>query len=248
MTLLAAGLLSSTAAWCGPATFDASAMAPPQSRGIGAQQPGKSGAKPAAHWARFYLWIKSDKPTYKVGDLMDFTIKANKSCYVMVYCVGTDGKTTVICPSAFSPKNHLTGGVAFKLRDSKGRKLEQFGPGGAETVQVVATERPLNVKQLLAKVTAPKPLKSEGSAAPEVTPAENNEATAETDNASLGTPTAPPVVADPQPFVNETEALIRGFVREKSRSIGAARPNATPTPDTDGVYGLATVKYKVVGK
>lgn len=236
------------AAWSG-ALFSEGNMVP-QARTIGSQ---------STNWTRFAVKITTDRKRYNVGDLMDLRVRANRDCYIMVYCVGTDGKTSVVCPSAFSPKNRVFANVPFRLRDRKGARLKQYGPSGTETVQVVATDRPIDVKALLAKVAgASRPPAGNVPTPPD--PPAGTDATADdpaagtpdppvsgTDTPPLaGEPDAPPVVADPQQFVNETEALIRGFVRTKSRSIGPAQ--IKQNNPQNAVFGLYSVRYQVVHK
>jgi len=174
LTLLSAVVLAlgpgGSAATTVPA-FDEDAMTDIQTRGIGPQT--SKVTQNAKQWAKFHVHLTTDRKAYRIGDLMDIRIQADRDCYVMVYYVSSEGKTSVICPSPFSTRNRLRAGRTFRLLDNRGRKLQQLGPPGSELLQVVATERQLDLKALLAKKQgvrpkAPTPAAVEPSPAPSV--------------------------------------------------------------------------------
>lgn len=204
----------------------------------------------ADKWARFNVTIRTDKPVYKIGDLMRITITSERNCYIMVYYVNSRGDTSVICPSAFSSRRQVFAKRPFKLVDNKGQALQQNGPAGSETLQVVATDRPLDVATL-SKLGQPI-----HTTAPAPAPSGND---GDFDDGASAPPTmqpepVPTTVGDTTPisrddeFVDDTSKAIERMVVSRSNGIAARYKNIGPTTrfrPQDGVYGLSSVTYKV---
>lgn len=257
--LLAALLVGgSKSVQAAPRLFDPGAVTQGMTKNIGPQS--GPAVQQASHWARFNVTIQTDKQVYKIGDLMRITINANKNCYIMVYYMNSKGETSVICPSAFSSRRKVVAGKPFRLVDNQGRALKQLGPAGTETVQVVATDKPLDVNSLAKlrhqtapavaanpapKPQKPSPMKQKPNPQKPTTPQQPTTPEIDENSTTVGNTTE---VSDGDQFVDDTTKAIRAMVASRSKEISARYKTIGPTTKfgvKDSVYGMASVKYRV---
>lgn len=270
LALLSVAALAVSPGWgAAPPTFDDDRMTRIQVRGIGPQV--SHVVQGAKQWAKFRVRLTTDRQAYRIGDLMDIRIQADRDCFVMVYYVSSDGRTSVICPSPFSRRNRVRAGQAFRLLDNGGRKLQQQGRAGTEVLQVVATEKELDLAVLLKQKQGGAPPAPSPAVPPATSPAPSepmtppspgpptltsgSERTYDENGNPIQAPASPPgesvaapiPVPDPHAFVQDAETLIRGMVLERSRAIAARGVGPAASPGRgDRVFGLASVTYRVV--
>ncbi|MBM3463674.1 MAG: DUF4384 domain-containing protein [Armatimonadetes bacterium] len=202
-------------------------------------------AEDAPKWAEFDLTVSSNKKSYAIGEAMDITITAERDCYIIVYYVNSQGKTAVVCPSAFSKNNRVEAGHAFPLVDNKGRQLRQAGPEGNETIQVVATEQPLDVAKLPGVKLPPV---AGGSTNPPVTAASPSPSEPAAPAQPLAQATTTVTVADADAFVAGTEKAIRKQVLARCKKLAKTKGKDIDDDSftvSDSVFGLASLKYTV---
>lgn len=202
------------AAWASGAAYAAPAMVTEKSidtKNIGAQP---ALASQANRWARFPVTLKTNKPVYRIGDEMDVTITAARDCYIVLYYINSKGQTSIICPSPFSSENRVQAGEAFHLRDNAGQLLRQYGPVGKETIQVIATEKPLDMAafhKISGMANKPRPQ----TAAPVSTP-----------RPPAPSPTRPATVQTPKPQANATTSTV--VASDEFETDGPAAPPPPP--------------------
>lgn len=92
--------------------------------------------------------LKLDRSTYKVGENARIKLRANQDCYFVLYSINSLGNASIVCPSYYSPNNRLYANRDYYLRDVNGNFIEQKGPVGRETLQVIATKKPINMAVL----------------------------------------------------------------------------------------------------
>lgn len=207
-------------------------------------------AEQAAKWAQFDLTLSSDKKAYRIGEAMDVTVTSDRDCYVIVYYVNAAGKTAIVCPSPFSPDNRVKAHYAWSLLDKRGHKLIQGGPEGTETLQVVATEQPIDLSTLPG-------LKLPGAAARATTTASHPTTPdpASPEMAGTATPTGDKVAAsstvdvtNADEFVDGAGKCIRQRVKERCRKLARRSKKDIENGDfetTDSVFGLGSLTYQV---
>lgn len=101
---------------------------------------------------RIPITLKTDKPAYAVGDLMQVEVKADASCYFILYYLDASGEAHVVVPSPFSSHDRLYAGQTLRVLDSAGHPLQQKGPAGTERIQVIASRERLDLTKFRAFV------------------------------------------------------------------------------------------------
>lgn len=201
-------------------------------------------AEQATKWAQFNLTISCDKKEYKIGELTDVTITSDRDAYVIVYYVNAQGKTAIVCPSPFCSNNKVRANDAWSLVDNKGRKFRQAGPEGTETLQVVATEQPIDLASLPGLKLPP------AARRPVNTAINPNDAaympTGDTKPATVGPTVA---VVDADAFVEGAEKAIRNRITARCKKLAKTHKKDISGDDkfeeSDSVFGLGSVTYKV---
>jgi hypothetical protein len=94
----------------------------------------------------FTIELKTDKNTYRIGELIVFTIRASRGCYVSLYDTTTTGEVFQIFPNRYATDNLIDGGQVYRIPDtSDAFDFEVTGPPGIERVRVVGTIQNVNV-------------------------------------------------------------------------------------------------------
>jgi hypothetical protein len=86
---------------------------------------------------------------YKIGEKLDLRFcSPSKDCYVHIFNIAPDGKTTLIWPNDYCPDNKVTKATAIQF-PTPGSNLtfRARAPIGKELLVLLATERPLNLRE-----------------------------------------------------------------------------------------------------
>lgn len=207
----------------------------------------------ADRWAVFKLTVGVDKPSYRVGEHMKITLRANRDCYVLVYYIDARGDAAVICPSPFSTLNRVKAGVPFRLVDNAGHLLKQSGPAGSEQLQVVACDRPFNLTRLAGLALAPSapPTRTtpQRTTPPRTAGTRPTSTSATTNRGSIAVVGTPHRVTDRQMFSKSVEVDMREHVLDRA-AVVAQRHSKGITPDTKfgetyRCFAIGMIKYEV---
>lgn len=76
---------------------------------------GVAPVKSAESTDRFLLTLLADRPGYRVGELVTFTVATTRDCNLTVISLDKSGRATVIFPNEFEPRNALAAGRELKL-------------------------------------------------------------------------------------------------------------------------------------
>jgi hypothetical protein len=94
----------------------------------------------------FTIELKTDKNTYRIGELIVFTIRTGRDCYVSLYDTTTQGEVFQIFPNRYATDNLIDGGQMYRIPDtSDAFDFEVTGPPGIERVRAVCTLENVNV-------------------------------------------------------------------------------------------------------
>jgi hypothetical protein len=91
-----------------------------------------------------------DGATLRVGDTVEFTLRASEDCYVYLVDVDPAGKVTVLFPNKLVPDNRLKAGQTYPMPTPEVYRLRVQGPPGPEVLKVIATRKPLRLPTLAA--------------------------------------------------------------------------------------------------
>jgi hypothetical protein len=94
--------------------------------------------------AQIKIKLYTDKPSYQIGEQAKIAVVADSDCYFMLYSIDSDGEAALVCPSNYSAFNKLKKNEVLYIRDKKGNFLQQKGPAGNETLQVIASKEPID--------------------------------------------------------------------------------------------------------
>ena len=89
-----------------------------------------------------------DFDTIKVNDMVSFTARAERDCYLYLVDVDPAGKVTVLFPNKYAANNKLRGGENTSLPAPNLYRLRVAGPAGGEAVKAIVTEAPLRLEVL----------------------------------------------------------------------------------------------------
>ncbi|GEM_PF-4347514 len=133
------GLLSRPIAGdgCGEGTQTASSAPPPAVPAV---------QSPPVTSDRLNVKVWSDKPSYRIGEPIQFGLRVSRDAYVTLINIGTSGEVTVIYPNRFHSSHFVRAGqdVVIPPRDS-GFNLVVQGPTGFDQVRAIATEEPVRI-------------------------------------------------------------------------------------------------------
>jgi glutaredoxin-related protein len=86
------------------------------------------------------VWLnKPEGAVYQVGESLNIYFKANKSCYVLIYDIRTDGKITLLFPNKYDSNNYIAPNVTYKLPISNLYSFKVSPPAGKEFIQIIAS-------------------------------------------------------------------------------------------------------------
>jgi len=128
---------------CGEAVRPSPAVAQP-APSVPLMLPGVPPPPTAADRLQVKVW--SDKPSYRIGETIQFGLRVNRDAYVTLINVGTSGQVTVIYPNRFHPNHFVRTGqdVIIPPRDA-GFRLVVEPPPGYEQIRAIATEEPVKI-------------------------------------------------------------------------------------------------------
>ncbi len=86
------------------------------------------------------IWPDRSEGKYKSGELVTFSFKANKDCYINIIDIGTSGKVRIIYPNQWHKSNRIEKGKTYKLPQENSKFSFQVAPPAGENyVKAIAT-------------------------------------------------------------------------------------------------------------
>lgn len=86
------------------------------------------------------IWQDRSDGRYKPGELVTFSFKANKDCYINIIDIGTSGKVRIIYPNQWHKSNRIEKGKTYKLPQENSKFSFQVAlPSGENYVKAIAT-------------------------------------------------------------------------------------------------------------
>ena len=82
--------------------------------------------------AIFKLELQSHSDGYRIGDMISFSIKSEKNCYLTVLNIGTTGTTTVLFPNSFRRDNRIVAKTLYSLPSEDLMPVEALHIGKAD--------------------------------------------------------------------------------------------------------------------
>ncbi|MGJ8455023.1 PEGA domain-containing protein [Pseudothermotoga sp. U03pept] len=96
------------------------------------------------------VWLnKPEGSVYQENESLNIFFKANKSCYVLIYDIRTDGKITLLFPNKYDSNNYIAPNVTYKLPISNLYSFKVSPPEGKEFIQIIASTTFLPIIQQL---------------------------------------------------------------------------------------------------
>ena len=114
--------------------------------GAAAAPPPVTTASSAPGVDRLQITVSTDKPSYRIGDTVQFRLKVNRDAYVTLVNIGTSGDVTILYPNRFHASHLVRSGqdVTIPPADS-GFVLTVQGPTGFDQVRAIATAEPVQL-------------------------------------------------------------------------------------------------------
>ncbi len=123
---------------CGGAQVAAATPEPAPDR------PWAPGGTPAQESLRVRIW--TDRPSYRIGDMIRFGLRVNRDAYVTLVNIGTSGEVTIIYPNRFHPSHFVRGGQdVFIPPEDSGFTLTVQGPSGFDQVRAIVTDEAVSI-------------------------------------------------------------------------------------------------------
>jgi len=99
------------------------------------------------------VWVTDkDRRDFRLGENIVFGIKSERDCYVLLINLDSKGDFHIIYPNRYHHDNFVRANATVLIPDKKMSAREfqlQFGPpAGEETVKLIATTEPLNLRNL----------------------------------------------------------------------------------------------------
>lgn len=86
------------------------------------------------------VWLnKPEGSVYQIGESLNIYFKANKSCYVVIYDIRSDGKIVLLFPNRYDTNNYIAPNVTYKLPISSAYSFKVAPPEGKEFIQIIAS-------------------------------------------------------------------------------------------------------------
>ncbi|MCH8293465.1 caspase family protein [Candidatus Poribacteria bacterium] len=92
------------------------------------------------------VWVnRRDNPTYKIGETLSMSFRAEKDCYLILLNVDSEGYVTMMFPNKYRPDNQIIGGQTYTIPSSAMPfKIRTKPPHGRELVMALATTTQLS--------------------------------------------------------------------------------------------------------
>ncbi len=84
--------------------------------------------------APFSVFISAGKDTFHIGEMLNFSVEVDRSCYVMLFDVGTSGRIHLLFPNKMQPNNYIKAGHKVWVEN-----IVVNPPSGTEMVKAIAT-------------------------------------------------------------------------------------------------------------
>lgn len=92
---------------------------------------------------RITAWVDHSSNTYRPGDIVTLSVKANQDAYLTILDVGTSGRVHMIFPNRFQRDNRIRAGQIIQVpSDDADFDFQVSGPVGSELVKIIATQYP----------------------------------------------------------------------------------------------------------
>ena len=86
----------------------------------------------------FTVSLKTDSPTYMVGDLLDLEVQSTENAYIVILNWDSAGRLSILFPNAYDRRNRLRAGRAYAIPD-RGSDFEFYlDRPGVERLKVIA--------------------------------------------------------------------------------------------------------------
>lgn len=96
---------------------------------------------------RLQVRVWTDKSMYRIGDTVEFRVRANRDAYVMLVNIGTSGEVTILFPNRLHTSHFTRAGQEIVIPPPEARfVLTVEGPTGFDQVRAIATEEPLRLQ------------------------------------------------------------------------------------------------------
>ena len=136
-TALSIAAALSVAALAGPALAEA-----PTTRDLSIEQRPVADVVAPASSLKVDVWVDSRDQSYRPGDSVKITVRANEDAYVSIINVGSSGKSHVIFPNKIDRHNKVTAHQVLELPSSDAYRFAVGGPPGLDLIKVIATKKP----------------------------------------------------------------------------------------------------------
>lgn len=91
---------------------------------------------------RVEVW--ADKPVYRIGDTIEFSVRVNRDAYVTLINIGASGDVTVIFPNKFHPRHFMRADQTVVIpAPTWNFSFVVQGPAGFDQIKAVASEEPI---------------------------------------------------------------------------------------------------------
>jgi hypothetical protein len=108
-------------------------------------------AKERSPEKRFKITLRTGKnrDAYRIGETVKFMFRTNRSCFVTLFDLGTDGSVVRLFPNKLHPDNRVRADRTYEIPPrNAGLRLRVRGPEGTERVVAVATlKRPASARE-----------------------------------------------------------------------------------------------------
>lgn len=92
---------------------------------------------------RITAWVDRASNTYRPGDIVTLSVKANQDAYLTILDVGTSGRVHMIFPNRFQRDNRIRAGQIIQVpSDDADFDFQVSGPAGSELIKIIATQYP----------------------------------------------------------------------------------------------------------
>ena len=90
---------------------------------------------------QFKIQVWTDKTEFKLGDELVIKFKADRSCYVTIFNMGSSGQITVLFPNRFYATNYVKKDEVYSIPGKfQNFTIKAQGPAGIEKLKIFATE------------------------------------------------------------------------------------------------------------
>jgi hypothetical protein len=95
--------------------------------------------------------VPGDRRDFRLGETVRYEVESEEDCYLLMLNVDPHGNVRVIFPNAYQRENAVRAKTKVQVPDprrGRGFEFKFTPPAGEETVKVIATSAPIDVKRL----------------------------------------------------------------------------------------------------